>query len=104
MSLKGLWELFSVQNGVITLGAPAATRSMEGRNEQDARMAMLERKVDIQEKAITELLDSNVKALRALSIISRGFDLRSQKELAAELAEMEKIEEFVLHHALAKQR
>jgi hypothetical protein len=77
---------------------------MTNKDEMDPRIAVLERKVAIQEKAITELLDSTVKGLRALSVISRGFDLGAQKELAGELAELERIEDFVLHHALAKQR
>ena len=104
MSLRGFFDLFNINNGAISLDAPSATGSMEDNDEADTRIVILERKVDIQEKAIMELLDSTIKCLKSVAIISRGFDLTAQKDLSAELEELGRIEDFVHHHSLSKQR
>lgn len=105
MSLKGFLDLFNLNaGGEAALRVPTATGSLENKDENDGRIAYLERKVDIQEKAMIELLDSTVKSFRAITVISHGFNLEAQKGLSSELAEMERIEDFVLHHSLAKRK
>lgn len=102
--LSHILSLFNIRDGVIAMDPAELTGSPDMTDEKEVRIARLEKVTEIQGKIIEEMIDSTIKSLKALQVISRGFDLASQKDLALELEELEKAENYLLRQALAKPR
>ena len=100
--LRNILDLFHMRDGVLAMDPRDLTGAMEPTDEKDARIARLEKLQDIHQKIIEELLDSSIKSFKAIQVISRGFDLSAQKDLAGELKELEKAEDVILLQALAR--